>query len=190
MLALVAEAREDSDDGDEETPPQARTEALNGQAFVLLKQAQGHTEAAFKLVLEPMRDLLKAREQDVEALRARVKDLEAQLGAAFELREKMLSEQHIRDMLTSDAQRANERKDRALKLVESHAPKLLAAMNPAATAVVDLMRSMNPEQRGILLETDFLTPEQKRQVVTVLEASPPAPVPTAEPEQKSEPVAS
>lgn len=183
MLALVAEAREDSDDEDESLPPQARTEALNGQAFVLLKQAQGHTEAAFKLVLDPMRDLLKAREQDIDQLRERVKVLEGKLDEAFELREKMLSEQHVRDLLTADVEQASKRKDRALALVTEHAPKLLAAINPAAATVVQLMRSLNPEQRGILLETDFLSPEQKKQVAAVLDAAPPPP------EQKDEPAA-
>jgi hypothetical protein len=188
LLALARVATDDDDEGD---APGASESSLNGQALVLLRQAQGHTESAFKLVLDPMRQLLKAREEDVEALRARVKHLEAQLDGAFELREKMLSEQHIRDMLASDAQRANQRKDRALQLVESHAPKLLAAISPAATAVVDLMRSLNPEQRGILLETEFLTPEQKRQVITVLEAAPAVapPAPAAEPEKKDEPAA-
>lgn len=195
MLALVAQARDDADDDDDDLPPQATSGTLNGQALVLLKQAQQHTESAFKLVLEPMRDLTAERAEDVKALRARVKELEAKLDESLALREKLLSELHVRELLTAEAAQGAARKDRALKLVEQHAPKLLAAINPAASAVVDLMRSLSAEQRGIMLETDFLTPEQKKQVITVLESAPapdaPPPAPTEEPapEQKDEPAA-
>jgi len=184
LLALVTEARDDGDEEDGATP-QASVSSLNGQALVLLRQSQTHTEAAFKLVLEPMRQLLKAREEDVERLRARVQELEAKLDGAFELREKMLSEQHLRDLLTADVANQNARKDKALSMVREHAPKLLAAINPGAQALLAVVQSLNDEQKGLLLETDFLTPEQKTHVRAALTAAPAAadaPPPPPEPE--------
>lgn len=143
------------------------------EAAALLKQAHGHLEGALKLVLEPASALLKSSMAENERLREHIRKLEATHLETQRAREELLSEQHLRQLATLEVSQNAARKDRALALVGDNVPKLLAAINPKATAVVALMRSLTDEQRGMLLETDLLSAEQKDQVRAVLADAPP-----------------
>jgi len=149
--------------------PAAPTGAAESTA--LLKQAHGHLEAALKLVLDPAAALLKQALAENERLRDHVRKLEAAHLDSLAARENLLSEQHLRALATAEVAQSAQRKDRALAMVGQALPKLLASVNPKATAVVALMASLTSEQRGMLLETELLTDEQKGHVRAALEGS-------------------
>ena len=178
LLSLVAEARDAG--GDDESPEGPQRSSALAETVALLKQAHSHQEETLRLVRDPMQKLLDRYSSDNEELRKRVKELEANQDRLIEAREKLLSEQHLRDMLTADQQAQHARKDRALEFLKQTAPKLLAAVNPKAQTVVKLLQSLTDEQRGMLLETDLLTLEQKSEVLAVLGNTAPAPAPEAE----------
>lgn len=180
MLALVAAARENDDVDDvvdDGGAVRVRSTGL-AEAVALLKQSHSHNEQVLQLVRDPMRLLLERYTEDNKALRERVAHLESRHDELIAAREKYLSEQHLRDMLQADQDRQHARKDKALALVSENVPKLLAAANPEAQTVVKLLRSLNADQRDMLLLTDLLSPEQKAQVRALVGDSPPAPAST------------
>lgn len=178
MLAVVSDTARNTEIGGEE--PDAGT-TLGAETVAMLRQAHGHLESTLKLVLAPSQALLDRALAENERLRARVAALELKRDELAAEREKVLSELHLRDMLTLEVQQTNKRKDQALELARDAVPKLLAAVNPEAKAVVALVQSLTAEQRDMLLLTELLTPEQKDQVRALLAKA--APSPAAAPEE-------
>lgn len=175
MLELVAAARENDDVDDVDDDGGAVKVRSTGlaEAVALLRQAHTHQEQTLQLVSGPAAKLLDRYAADNEVLRARVAHLEKRQDELIEAREKYLSEQHLRDLLSQEQERSSARKDKALALVKDLAPKLLSAVKPEAQTVVKLLRSLNEEQRAMLLLTDLLTPEQKEQVRALLGSNAP-----------------
>jgi hypothetical protein len=185
QLALVAEARDggEEDEPDADGAPSAgKPTTVLAQTVALLHQAHAHQEETFRLVRDPMKQLLDRYAAENDELRKRVKDLEGKYDDVIAAREKLLSEQHLRDQLARELAASDARKDQALALVKENVPKLLAAVNPAASNVVRLLRSLTQEQRDMLLLTDLLNVEQKDAVRSLLGPTT-EPAPAAAPEE-------
>lgn len=166
LLAIAAQVGDDDDDDGADAKPQTTTA---GEAVALVKQAHTHLEATLRLVLEPAQALNRQLREENEALRSHIRKLEEQHHTLLSAREKLISEVHLRELATTEAQAREARKDRALTAATDALPKLLGAVNPKATAVVSLMQSLSEEQRGMLLHTDLLTADQKALVRQVIE---------------------
>lgn len=160
----------------------------------LVKQSHKHSAEMFALYKDPIHQLLEMYQTENEKLRGRVEKLEAVRDEMAAKREELISEQHIRDVLTAKLGKAEDRKDRAFGLFIDRVPGLLGKLEESALgsskevkATIELLKGFDRESLAMLLETEILTEEQKAHVRTILGM--PQAVPKVKPDEPEEPPA-
>jgi hypothetical protein len=158
----------------------------------LVKQSHKHAEEMFKLYSTPIHQLLEMYRDENKRLKERVIELELKRDELAAQREALISEEHMRRVLETKMIKADERKDKAFKMVLDKVPSVWdrfieskLGTSPQVKATIELLKGFDPENLKFLLETEILTPEQKAQVRTILNM--PQPVPEVKPDDPEEP---
>jgi len=180
----------------------ASSEGLEKEAVVsdgfksgteLVKQAHKHAEEMFRLYSSPIHQLLEMYRDENKRQKERIIELESKRDELAEKREELISEAHMREVLTAKVLKADERKDQAFRLVADRLPGVWDkfveqkyGQSPQVKATIELLKGFDPENLKFLLETEMLTPEQKAQVRTILGM--PHPVPEVKPDAPETPI--
>lgn len=158
----------------------------------LVKQSHKHSEEMFRLYATPIHELLDMYRGELKVLRERVVQLEATRDDLANKREELISEQHIREVLTAKVLKSEERKEKAFGMVLAKVPGVFdkfieshLGQSVQVKATVELLKGFDKESLAMLLETEILTEEQKAHVRTILGM--PQPVPKVKPDASEEP---
>lgn len=158
----------------------------------LVKQSHKHAEAMFGLYSTPINQLLEMYREENKRQRERIVELESKRDELAAQREAMVSEEHMRRILEARANKADERKDKAVKMVLDRVPGVWdrfieskMGQSPQVKAAIELLKGFKKEDLEFLMSTEILTPEQKAQVRTILNM--PHPVPEVKPDDPEDP---
>lgn len=170
----------------------ASTESLEKETVVsegfksgteLVKQSHKHSEEMFRLYANPIQQLLEMYREENKRKDDRIKELEAKRDELAQQREDLISEQHMRDVLTNKVLKADARKDKAFGMVFDKLPGVWdkfveskLGQSREVKATIELLKGFSRDDLKMLLETDILSPEQKVNVRTILGLEHPIPV--------------
>lgn len=134
----------------------------------LLKQAHDHIEALMRNVTQPMAKGLEFVTQITSQQAETIKRLEESQLTSLATRERLLSEEEVRQLLRQSEAATQRRKNEAWGLLMQNAPKLLTQLgdslvgkNPEAIAAAKLINSLDPMFVEAFVESDMLDAEQK-----------------------------
>lgn len=159
----------------------------------LVKQSHKHAEMMFGLYKDPINQLLEMFRKENETLRTRVTELEKVRDENAQKREELISEQHMREILTAKVLKGEARKEKAFGLVIDKIPSVFdkfvdshLGQSKEVKATIELLKGFDKESLAMLLETEIVTEEQKAHIRTILNM--PQTVPSVKPDDDSKPV--
>ncbi len=159
----------------------------------LVKQSHKHAELMFGLYRDPVNQLLEMFRNENVALRARIAELEKVRDENAQKREELISEQHMREILTAKVLKGEARKEKAFGLVIDKIPSVFdkfvessLGQSKEVKATIELLKGFDKDSLTMLLETEIVTEEQKAHIRTILGM--PQPVPKVKPDDDDKPV--
>lgn len=151
----------------EESSPEDEAADLNRSRNELTHFALDGLKESFKLVQEPQRSIIVHYKEELAAARVRIKELEDNYLLMVKTQQELLNEQHLRDLMTQESQAKEARRVEMMDTFKLAMPVLIEQLGKTAetwqkkSAADELGKRLSPEKLKAMLESDFLSDEEK-----------------------------